>query len=374
MTVAGLQVQILDNDSGPIGDSLAKCLETSDRADISVAFARRSGLEELDALPRFQERGGRLRFLAGTDFQQTELEVLDRIDRGEPTEVRVNVAGEALEARRTFHAKVYVCRAQDRVSAIVGSANFTRGGLRTNVETAVLLTGAPEDPVLQELSRVFDRQWDSPLSRTVSPALREAYKALQTARGRAFREALLQREVHKEEARLRSAVADFLVPPATLATATGRTWLLVTNPTNYRLCVEEATWGNANHGKILKMRPGDRVLFYIMDLYALAACGIVSSEVYEDHRPFWPDGAYPYRLRLHILLRADPPIPFKPLLPGLHGFPKGKSWGTALQTSQKELLPADAAYLWEALRRAAAPARILESGLFAADGPAPGEP
>lgn len=46
----------------------------------------------------------------------------------------------------------------------------------------------------------------------------------------------------------------------------------------------------------------------------------------------------------------------------------GKSWGTALQTSQKELIPSDAAYLWEVLRKAAAPVRRLDSGLFAAEG------
>ncbi len=363
-----LDTRLLDNDGRSIGAALAECLDASDSADIAVAFARRSGLEELDALPRFQERGGRLRFLAGTDFQQTELAALDRLEVAAGTEVRVNLSGEALETRRTFHPKVYVCRSTDRVSAIVGSANFTRGGLRTNVETAVLLSGPPTEPVIAEMGSLFERYWTSPLSRPVSPELRNAYRSLQEARGQAFREALRAGGARGAEARLREAVADFLVPPGTLATATGRTWLLVTNRTNYRLCVEEATWGNASRNRILKMRQGDRVIFYIMGQKTLAASGLVASEVYEDHRPFWPDGAYPYRLRLHILLRAEPPVEIKPLLHSLRGFPKGKSWGTALQTSQKELLASDAAFLWEQVRKAAAPIRRLDSGLFAAEG------
>jgi HKD family nuclease/predicted RNA-binding protein len=369
-TVADLDVQILDNDAGPIGEALARSLDRSDRADISVAFARRSGLEELTALPRFQERGGRLRFLAGTGFQQTELEVLDRIDRGAPTQVRVNVSGEALESRRTFHPKVYVCRTEDRVEAIVGSANFTRGGLRTNVETAVLLSGPAQSPVLRDLTSVFERQWESPLSRTVTPALREAYRALQTARGRAFHEALLQRSVRREESRLRNAVADLLVPPKSLAQATGRTWLLITNADNYRLCVEDSTWGNPTRSKIEKMRPGDRVLFYIKSPHsAIGAVGLVSSEVFEDRRPLWKDREYPFRLRLQILLEPRVQVPFKPLVPHLAGFRDARSWGTRLQTSQLELLPSDAAYLWDTIRIASAPVRPLGSSLFAAADP-----
>jgi len=372
--MTSMSTRLLDNDGRSIGVALGECLEVSDTADIAVAFARRSGLEELDALPRFQGRGGRLRFLAGTDFRQTDLDMLDRIEEAEGTEVRVNISGEAMEGRRSFHPKVYVCRSAERVSAIVGSANFTRGGLRANVETAVLLSGPHDAPVLEEVASLFNRYWTSPFSRPVSPPLREAYRFVQEARGQAYREALRMGDVKHAEARLREAVADLMVPPGALATATGRTWLLVTNATNFKLCVEEATWGNSTKAGIEKMKAGDRAIFYVKGLHAIAACGLVSSGVYEDHRPFWPDGSYPYRLRLHILLRADPAVEFKPLLQSLKGFPKGKSWGTALQTSQKELDPADAALLWEAVRRAAAPVRRLDSGLYAAEDGGPGAP
>jgi hypothetical protein len=256
----------------------------------------------------------------------------------------------------------------NRVAAIVGSANFTRGGLRTNVETAVLLAGRPDEPALKELASVFEQHWTSPLSRPVTPSLRAAYDALQTARGRAYREALRERQVGRAEARLREAVADLLVPPGAIATAAGSTWLLITSRTNYRLCMEGSLWGDKDRQRISKMRPGDRVLFYIKDLQALGAGGLVSTEVFDDPRPYWPDGIYQHRLRLHVLVRAEPSIPFKPLLAGLEGFPKGKTWGTALQTSQKLLRPLDGAFLWATLRTAAAPIRLLESGLYVAEG------
>ena len=362
--MARLETKVVDNDSRSIGSTLESCLERSTDVDIAVAFARSSGLDELTALPRFQARGGRLRFLAGTDFQQTELEALDRL-QVPGTEVRVNVAADAVQARRTFHPKVYICRAEDRVAALVGSANFTGGGLRRNVETAVLLSGPRSEPVLQDLAAVFEKHWSSPLSRPVSPALRQAYRALQDARGRACIEA--HQQVARAELRLREAVADLLVPPGSLRSAQGSTWLLITSPTNFRLCMDAAIWGDDRRNRISKMRPGDRVLFYIKGLQALGACGLVSSEVFEDATPYWPDGAYGYRIRVQVLLRAELPIHFKLLLPELEGFSKDRSWGTALQTSQKELLPQDAAFLWESLREAAAPIQRLDSGLLVAE-------
>ncbi len=365
-----LHVRVLDNDASSIGDALGECLNTSESADIAVTFARRSGLEELEALPRFQERGGKLRFLAGTDFQQTELGMLDALSTRPDTEVRLSVHGAAVGGRRTFHPKLYIFRNEDRVSALIGSANFTRGGLRTNVETAVLLSGNADEPPLQEAVGTFRRYWTSPLSVPLTTSLRQAYAKFQLARAEALQAALLDQDTASAAARLREVVSDLLVPPTSVSTASGSTWLLVTSRLNFRLCMGRSLWGANRISGIRKMGVGDRIIFYIhgRDFHALGAAGIVSGVVYTDRVSYWPDGSYPYRLPLQILLRPDPVLEFKPLLPRLVGFPKGKSWGTALQRSQKLLLPGDAAYLWDAVRLASAPIKSSGLGLLAADG------
>lgn len=51
----------------------------------------------------------------------------------------------------TYHPKVYCFRSADRVAAIVGSANFTRGGTTTNLEAAVEITGSAHDQVLADM-------------------------------------------------------------------------------------------------------------------------------------------------------------------------------------------------------------------------------
>lgn len=51
----------------------------------------------------------------------------------------------------TFHPKIYAFRSGDRVAAIVGSANFTQGGLGRNHEASVCLTGTIHDQALADL-------------------------------------------------------------------------------------------------------------------------------------------------------------------------------------------------------------------------------
>lgn len=51
----------------------------------------------------------------------------------------------------TYHPKIYAFRSGMQVAAIVGSANFTRGGLGKNHEAAILITGTADDPVLADI-------------------------------------------------------------------------------------------------------------------------------------------------------------------------------------------------------------------------------
>lgn len=358
-----VEAKILDNDSRVIGEVLGECLDRSTSADVAVAFARRSGLQELGSLPAFQDRGGRLRFLAGSDFEQTEIELLDDLEKRPGAEVKMRFSAEASAADRIFHPKIYVCREGERVSAIVGSANFTRGGLRTNVETAVLLSGESTEPVLRDLSETFDRHWQSPLAVPLSDKLRQDYGSARRERLEALAEALERGRLAETGNRLRHAMAELLAPSAQGT----RTWLLITSQTNYGLCLGGRLWGDDKRPRIEQMRVHDRVIFYMKGIHQLGAAGLVAGPVFEARAPYWPDGPYRYRLRLEILLHPMILVPFKPLLPQLVGFPKGRSWGTFLQRSSAELRHEDAATLWNAVSVAAKPTSTMHSGLLVAE-------
>ncbi len=51
----------------------------------------------------------------------------------------------------TYHPKVFAFRSGDRMAAVVGSANFTRGGLGNNLEASVLVTGTVDDEILADV-------------------------------------------------------------------------------------------------------------------------------------------------------------------------------------------------------------------------------
>jgi len=357
-----IEARILDNDSRTIGDTLSECLSRSREADVAVAFAKRSGLEELRELSEFQRRGGRLRFLAGSDFAQTEIELLDDLGKLSGVEVKMRVACDAADSRRVFHPKVYVCREESRVSAIVGSANFTRGGLRKNVETAVWLSGPPDDPVLRDVASDFERHWQSRWALPVSDKLREAYSRARRERLEAIADALESGRQLDAQRQLRHTMLDLVSPEL----HGGRTWLLITSPENYPLCLNGPLWGDDRRASIEQMQVHDRVIFYIKQMKRLGAIGFVRGPAFEARQPYWPDRFYRYRLQLDVFLRPDLPIDFKALLPRLRGFRSGRSWGAKLQRSSLELDPDDAVVMWEAVK--AASIRWRESGLLVAEG------
>jgi hypothetical protein len=78
----------------------------------------------------------------GVAFSQTDPDVVDAL---------VGVANGYVATKfkgGTYHPKVYGFRTGKRVAAIVGSANFTGGGLGNNLEAAVAITGTMDDPAL----------------------------------------------------------------------------------------------------------------------------------------------------------------------------------------------------------------------------------
>jgi cardiolipin synthase len=119
-------------------DAVVRELLADARREIQVAAYRfdRSALPLLQALEDAAERGIRVTVVADTLDDQPEpvRAVLQRwLRRGNPAVVDFRASSGSL-----LHAKVLVA---DRARALVGSANFTWGGLVTNHEIGVLVEG-----------------------------------------------------------------------------------------------------------------------------------------------------------------------------------------------------------------------------------------
>lgn len=90
--------------------------------------------------------------IVGIDFDQTDPEFLDMMASVSTSRVAIHPAG-------TFHPKVYYFQSKRRAAAIVGSANFTRGGTEVNVEVSVLMEGESEDEQLKSIKNIVSKLW-----------------------------------------------------------------------------------------------------------------------------------------------------------------------------------------------------------------------
>lgn len=137
----------------------------------AVAFARSSGnyMELLDALRQFAERGGRVELTFGADTFSGEQQgsdyeaiagLLNVLDTHETADVHLYH-----ERGRTFHPKIYLFANQEtqRALVIIGSSNWSEGGLVRNVEVDVLLHldlgNADQLACFDRMNELFDLYW-----------------------------------------------------------------------------------------------------------------------------------------------------------------------------------------------------------------------
>jgi hypothetical protein len=105
----------------------------------------------------------------GVAFSQTAPDVVDALVGVDHGYIATRFEG------GTYHPKVYCFRTGRRVAALVGSANFTGGGLGANLEAAVALTGTMDDAALSDIITFARRS--AGYGRQVTKPYADAYRA-----------------------------------------------------------------------------------------------------------------------------------------------------------------------------------------------------
>ncbi|MDQ3160963.1 MAG: DUF3427 domain-containing protein [Pseudomonadota bacterium] len=137
-------------------DVVRAALQTATEIAVSVSFLRYSGLGLVaDDLKQFGARGGRLRFLTSTYMGITQPEALRALHGFEGVHCRVHVAGHGVGPTTGFHTKIYVFSG-DSEECWVGSSNFSKGGLATNIEANLRHVGSAE---LASVGELFNQLW-----------------------------------------------------------------------------------------------------------------------------------------------------------------------------------------------------------------------
>ncbi|MFO0335238.1 MAG: phospholipase D family protein, partial [Pseudomonadota bacterium] len=118
-----------------LGETLVRHLgEPWKRFRAAVAFAKRSGTQHIaPALRAFVASGRQAELLVGVDHRGTSQEALEELLAAVSPPSRVVICHNNLPFT-TFHPKLYLFSSPTAAELLVGSGNFTEGGLFTNCE------------------------------------------------------------------------------------------------------------------------------------------------------------------------------------------------------------------------------------------------
>lgn len=149
---------------GDVGPALAQLMDEYDEFHWAVAWGTGNELTK-----RLLGRVSKFRAVTfGLAFSQTDPDLVKAL---------IGVPGSFVVTAfpgGTYHPKVYAFRSGKKAAAIVGSANFTSGGLGRNHEASVLITGSDEEAPLSDVLAFTERS--AKLGVGVTPDLETRYR------------------------------------------------------------------------------------------------------------------------------------------------------------------------------------------------------
>lgn len=117
---------------------ISDLLDRADEIIFCVAFLKTSGLNTIIEKLKSKSKS---KYFIGTDFYLTEPNALRRL-YNEGFEVYLTKKDKV-----TFHPKIYYFKTGQDINIIVGSTNITSGGLKSNIETSILINTISNSPI-----------------------------------------------------------------------------------------------------------------------------------------------------------------------------------------------------------------------------------
>ena len=149
-------------------------------------------------------------------------------------------------------------------------------------------------------------------------------------------------------------------------------WIVVGSPDNFKRTAELGFTlqglKSRHRKKAERMKPGDKIVYYITGQKAFAGVATIESPYYEDHEPIWqskdPKRAaedYPFRVKISpdLILPLDDAIPAEPVARQMTYVAKwpANNWTLAFQGNVHEIGAGDYQLIRQALEAAASVGR-----------------
>jgi len=152
-----------------------------------------------------------------------------------------------------------------------------------------------------------------------------------------------------------------------MAESEGKTWILTGSLENFRINVERGFdvigFKERRRLQAQEFEPGEEIVFYVTGVQAFGGIARVTSDMFEDRTPIWPQGKkkkpepYPWRVEAEpvLVLDEDDFVPAEEFVGELEHIAKWPAdhWHLAFQGQLRTIGAADAKLLRERLAAAA---------------------
>ena len=133
------KIQILSNTNFQLEKVIKNELIEADTVRIAVAFLKKTGLDLVkEQLNYALSKKTNIEFIVGLDFKTTDYRALNELENIKQNNKTFNYycfgdKGDNYNAL-IFHPKIYLFNSSNKYISVIGSSNFTAGGLSTNFE------------------------------------------------------------------------------------------------------------------------------------------------------------------------------------------------------------------------------------------------
>jgi len=138
-------------DTEKISKKLKKFISDYDEIHWAVAWGTNNAIAEKLIANKKKIK----KIIIGIDFSHTDPKLLKSLSSNNNSKVAIDLVN------GTFHPKIYYFESKDKAAAIVGSANFTNGGVGgSNIEAAILIEGGVNDEPLIDIKNMVNSLWE----------------------------------------------------------------------------------------------------------------------------------------------------------------------------------------------------------------------
>lgn len=167
-------------DAPDVEKFLAASIDKANQCLIASAYGSHLAFTQLfRAFEGLLRRNGELKILLDTQSLMTSPELIEEIATipGD-SKCRLYIGGSVAEQarQRSFHVKMYCMRADSDCEFLVGSSNFTKGGLANNIEAATIVRCKSEEEFAVSAYGFWDRLWNHPQCSYPTDRFLERYK------------------------------------------------------------------------------------------------------------------------------------------------------------------------------------------------------